>query len=238
MANPVANDDFASFSENEAISGNLLSNDIGGTNGNKFLPFFDGESLAAKKAGQVTDIDGEFGTFHVKADGSYTYTLHEDAKVDFTNGETLSEKITYKISDGLVNTDVAVLHLDIHGVTTGPVAVNDEYTFGENTSISGNVLDNDKPGEYTGNVFLRTVTGDKIGANGVTNIDGQYGTFHFKSDGSFTYDLDQSVKDSLGTGQSVTEELRYYKISDGLGHTDSAKLTLHIDGADASLFGV
>ncbi len=230
MANPVANDDFASFSENDTISGNLLSNDVGGTNGNKFLRFFDGESVLAKKAGQVTDIEGEFGTFHVKADGSYTYTLHEDAKVNFTNGETLSEKITYKISDGLGNTDVAVLHLDIHGVTSGPVAVNDEYTFGENDSISGNVLDNDKPGEYTGNVFFRSVEGTNIAKNGVTNIDGEYGTFHFKSDGSFTYDLDQSVKDSLGAGQSVTEELRYYKISDGLGHTDPAKLTLHIDG--------
>jgi len=236
---PVAGDDYFSFAEDQTIEGNLLSNDLAGSNGVKYLRFFDGQNVLAKKVGQVTDIDGEYGTFHVKADGTFTYTLHDDAKVGFYAGMTLSENLSYKISDGAGNTDVAIFKLDIQGVTVKPVAVDDQFAFSENDTIGGNVLANDTPGE-TGQLFLRSVDGTSIGAKQgsgqVTDVAGEFGTFHFSPDGAFTYDLDAAVKAGLDTGESVTETLKYYKVSDGAGHTDVGVITVKIDGVtDAPL---
>ena len=228
---PVAGDDHYTFTEAQLIGGNMLSNDIAGANGKLYLRDFDGDDVLAKIAGQVTDITGQYGTFHLQADGTWTYTLSDAAKVGFYAGMTLTETMQYKISDGAGHTDVGIFTLDIQGVTTKPVAVDDSFTFGENDAIGGNVLSNDIVGE-TGQLILRSVTGTDIGAKqgAVTDVSGTYGTFHFHADGSFTYDLDPTVKASLNYGQSVTEKLQYYTVSDGAGHTDAATITLTVNG--------
>ena len=231
---PVAGDDHYTFSEDQVIGGNVLANDTPGSNGALYLRSFDGSDVLAKHANQVTDIAGTYGTFHMMADGTWTYTLSDAAKVNFFAGMTYHESVQYKISDGAGHTDAGIFTLDIQGVTVKPHAVDDNYTFGENDAIHGNVLDNDIPGE-TGQLFLRSVTGTDIGAKQgpgqVTDVAGTYGTFHFHADGSFTYDLDPGVKATLNDGQSVTEKLQYYKISDGAGHTDVGTITLTVNGA-------
>ena len=229
-----ATDDVATFKETDVISGNLLSNDTS-ANGNLFLRAFDQEGVDAKKPGQVTQIQGEFGTFFVKADGSYTYVLSDAAKIGFTNGETLTEHVSYKISDGSGHTDVGLFTLNIQGVTQiKPIAVDDHYSFTEGSAIGGNVLDNDIAGD-NGKLFLRQFDGTNVSAKGgldaVTDIAGQYGTFHVKPNGEFTYELTTD----LDAGQNVTETIKYYKISDGNGHTDVGVLTLNIAGTDAHL---
>ncbi|MGR9393937.1 Ig-like domain-containing protein [Rhizobium leguminosarum] len=230
LAKPVAVDDFRSASEDDVISGNLLDNDLAGRSGNMFLRFFDGERVLAKTDGAITDIQGEYGTFHVKADGSYTYTLNEAAKVGFLDGMTLTETIGYKISDGAGNTDVGHFKLDIHGVTS-PVAVDDAFSFREGSEMARNVLANDHAGGTTGTLFLRSVEGTSIpaGQGQTTDVAGAFGTFHFSADGSFTYDLDPAVKAGLNDGEHVTEKLQY-KISDGAGQTDAGVITLTVDG--------
>ncbi|MBY5593479.1 hypothetical protein HFO42_04775 [Rhizobium leguminosarum] len=233
LAKPVAVDDVSSASENDVISGNLLDNDLAGASGNMVLNFFDGARVLAKTAGQTTDIEGEYGTFHVKADGSYTYTLNEAAKAGFVDGMMLTETIGYKISDGSGNTDVGHFKLDIHGATSPPVAVDDAFSFREGSEMARNVLANDHPGE-AGTLFLRSVEGTSIpagqGQGQTTAVAGEFGTFHFAGDGSFTYDLDPAVKAGLNDGGHVTEKLQYYKVSDGAGHTDAGVITLTVDG--------
>ncbi len=153
---PHAADDFDSFYEDAMISGNLLANDTAGANGNKFLRFFDGENVLAKKVGQITDIEGEYGTFHVKADGSYTYDLKEDVKGALEAGQTLVEKIDYKISDGSGNTDVGRFALEIKGVTDGPVPQAILMDFETGTHY-GTLRD------YAGFDFASTNQGDHYG---------------------------------------------------------------------------
>ncbi|WSH64002.1 Ig-like domain-containing protein [Rhizobium ruizarguesonis] len=228
-----ATDDSATFLETDAISGNLLSNDSS-DNGHLFLRAFDGASVGAKSGNsQITEIQGDYGTFFVKPDGSYTYVLSDAAKVNFTNGELLQEKVSYKISDGSGHTDVGLFTLNIQGVTqVKPIAVDDHYSFTEGDAISGNALDNDIAGD-NGHLFLRqfgttTVSGDP---SATTDVAGTYGTFHVKADGTFTYDLAVDV----APGDHVTETVQFYKISDGEGHTDVGVLTLNITGADAEV---
>ena len=230
---PVAGDDNYAFDADQVISGNMLSNDMAGANGQLYLRDFGGQDVLGKQASQVTNIAGTYGTFHLMPDGSFTYTLNDAVKAGLYAGTTLHESVQYKVSDGKGHTDVAIFNLDINGTATRPHAVDDHYTFNENDAISGNVLDNDIPNE-TGQLYLRSVTGTDIGAKHgageVTDVSGQYGTFHFHSDGSFTYDLDPGVAAGLNTGQMVEEKLQYYKISDGKGHTDVGVITLDING--------
>ncbi|MBY5582894.1 Ig-like domain-containing protein [Rhizobium leguminosarum] len=227
-----ATDDSATFLETDAISGNLLANDT--SDGNLFLRFFDQRGVGSKQGNsQVTEIQGDYGTFFVKPDGSYTYVLSDAAKVGFTNGELLQEKVSYKISDGAGHTDVGLFTLNIQGVSqVKPIAVDDNYSFTEGDAISGNALDNDIAGD-NGHLFLRlfgttTVNGDP---SATTDVAGTYGTFHVKADGSFTYDLTADI----APGDQVTETIQFYKISDGEGHTDAGVLTLNITGADAEV---
>ncbi|MGV4794721.1 Ig-like domain-containing protein [Rhizobium sp. F40D2] len=225
-----ATDDTATFLETDAISGNLLSNDSS-DNGHLFLRAFDQQSVGAKQGNsQVTEIQGDYGTFFVKPDGSYTYVLSDAAKVNFTNGELLQEKVSYKISDGSGHTDVGLFTLNIQGVTqVKPIAVDDHYSFNEGSPISGNALDNDIAGD-NGHLFLRQFAGTNVNGNpsATTDVAGTYGTFHVKADGSFTYDLAADI----APGDHVTETIQYYKISDGEGHTDAGVLTLNITGTD------
>ncbi|WP_280950736.1 Ig-like domain-containing protein [Rhizobium sp. R634] len=227
-----ATDDTATFLETDVISGNLLANDT--SDGNLFLRFFDQQSVGAKQGNsQITEIQGDYGTFFVKPDGSYTYVLSDAAKVGFTNGEILQEKVSYKISDGAGHTDVGLFTLNIQGVSqVKPIAVDDSYSFTEGSPIGGNVLDNDIPGD-NGHLFLRQFDGTAVaGANGaVTDIAGTYGTFHVQANGEFTYELTSD----LAPGEQVKETVEYYKISDGEGHTDAGILTLNITGAGAEV---
>ncbi|PDT36388.1 autoaggregation protein [Rhizobium sp. M10] len=225
-----ATDDSVTFAETDVISGNLLSNDSS-DNGRLFLRAFDQQAVGAKGGNsQVTEIQGDYGTFFVKPDGSYTYVLSDAAKIGFTNGETLTERVSYKISDGNGHTDVGVFSLNIQGVTqVKPVAVDDTYSFTEGSPITGNVLDNDIAGD-NGKMFLRQFLNTQVDspADAVTDVAGTYGTFHVKSNGEFTYELNTD----LNADQTYTEVLRYYKISDGEGHTDTALVTLNITGTD------
>ncbi|MBB4438006.1 MULTISPECIES: calcium-binding lectin RapA2 [Rhizobium] len=234
MASPIhATDDSATFKETDVISGNLLSNDSS-DNGHLFLRAFDGASVGAKAGNsQVTEIQGDYGTFFVKPDGSYTYVLSDAAKIGFANGESFQEKVSYKISDGSGHTDVGLFTLNIQGVTqVKPIAVDDHYSFNEGDAIGGNVLDNDIAGD-NGHLFLRQFDGTNVsaksGPDAVTDIAGDYGIFHVKPNGEFTYEL----TGDLAAGQTVTETVQYYKISDGEGHTDAGVLTLNITGTDA-----
>ncbi|MBY5663138.1 autoaggregation protein [Rhizobium leguminosarum bv. viciae] len=227
-----ATDDSATFLETDAISGNLLANDT--SDGNLFLRFFDQKSVGAKQGnGQVTEIQGDYGTFFVKPDGSYTYVLSDAAKIGFTNGELLQEKVSYKISDGAGHTDVGLFTLNIQGVSqVKPIAVDDNYSFTEGDAISGNALDNDIPGD-NGKLFLRQFDGTSVNGDpsATTDVAGTYGTFHVKANGTFTYDLTADI----APGDQVTETVQFYKISDGEGHTDAGVLTLNITGADAEV---
>ncbi|MGO7733785.1 VCBS domain-containing protein, partial [Rhizobium johnstonii] len=56
------------------------------------------------------------------------------------------------------------------------------------------------------------------GQGQTTDVSGEFGTFHFAGDGSFTYYLYPALKAGLDDGDHVTEKLQYYKVSDGAGH--------------------
>jgi autoaggregation protein RapA/B/C len=128
-ARPVAINDVLTFSEDDDyISANLLENDIYAES-QGFLRFFDGVRVDAKESlYQPTIVAGDFGTFTVRPDGRFVYELDQSltAVQNLEPGETLVERLTYKISDGMGETDVATLELTIAGSPTKTVHIDFE----------------------------------------------------------------------------------------------------------------
>ncbi|ARN74373.1 VCBS domain-containing protein [Oceanicoccus sagamiensis] len=98
-------------------------------------------------------------------------------------------------------------------------AVDDKSTATEDqgpAATSGNVLNNDEQGASL------TSSGD---------IAGLYGTYHFHSDGSYTYELDNSKVQSLAEGAKL-EDHAQYTITDAAGNDNTATLKTVITGTN------
>nr|WP_244773251.1 VCBS domain-containing protein [Alysiella crassa]UOP07059.1 VCBS domain-containing protein [Alysiella crassa] len=111
---PAANDDKAEITEDAAsntVTGSLKVNDDFGVDGeaatNPFTP--------------VENAQGQYGSFTIAADGTYTYVLNNEQKEvsDLNKGETLVDTISYTITDGDGDTSTAVLTVTINGNTDG-----------------------------------------------------------------------------------------------------------------------
>jgi VCBS repeat-containing protein len=65
-----------------------------------------------------------------------------------------------------------------------------------------------------------------------TTIAGTYGSLLIHADGSYTYTLDNTnpAVQALGVGQTLPNEVFTYAITDGEGGTDTANLTIRING--------
>ena len=115
VLDPIAIDDYGYSMTGDHVTGNVLLNDYGvGTPYTELhLASFNGVKVGAKTPGQVTTVDGQYGTFTLKADGTYTYQLSDTYKSTDLTHNPLTEKIQYKTADGYGHTDVGTLTLDV-----------------------------------------------------------------------------------------------------------------------------
>jgi VCBS repeat-containing protein len=86
----------------------------------------------------ATDVAGAYGTFHVNADGSYTYTLdNTNARMNaLNNGQTLTDHLTYTVADPSGETSTAELVVTIDGATD-PFSVRPPASTGGNDTLIG-----------------------------------------------------------------------------------------------------
>ncbi|WP_299490863.1 DUF4347 domain-containing protein, partial [Acaryochloris sp. IP29b_bin.137] len=147
---PVATDDDGNTPENQALSGNVLTNDTDADAGETLsVSAVNGE--AANVDQQITLASGALLT--VNADGSYDY--NPNGAFDALNdGETATDSFEYtvtdgnQVSEGVFNEDTGTVNITINGVgaaNSAPDAVDDSFTINENTvltdSVSGNDID-------------------------------------------------------------------------------------------------
>ncbi|WP_448645075.1 Ig-like domain-containing protein [Pseudomonas mediterranea] len=219
-APPVAVDDgLQTVQQGNPASGNVLPNDT------------DPEGNALSVSGfTIAGVSGSFnpgdtatitgvGTLTLNADGSYlftpTSTYHGDVPV-----------LTYSISDGVGGSDSADLTLRVNAP---PVAVDDGLqTVQQGHPASGNVLPNDSDPE--GNPL--SVSGFTVaGVSGSFNpgdsatISG-VGTLTMNADGSYLF---TPLASYFGNVPTVT-----YTLSDGVGGSDSADLTISVNSKPAA----
>jgi VCBS repeat-containing protein len=108
-------------------------------------------------------------------------------------------------------------------VNQGPVAEDDANSVKEDAapnSVSGNVLSNDTDAD-----------GDSLSVTSTGTFSLAHGSLVINADGSYSYTLNNSdpAVNALNDGDTLIEAFTY-TVSDGNGGTDSAKLTITING--------
>lgn len=148
---PVANDDTAETTQGTAVSGNVLTNDTpeGGLTLNT-------TPTTAPAHGEVV----------LQTNGDFTYT----PAAGFVGTDTF----TYEACDAVPACGTAVATITVN--STGPDAIDDEFTMAVNTAVTGNVLTNDT--HPNGD----TLTVDTTPVTAPTN-----GTVVLQANGDFTY---------------------------------------------------
>lgn len=240
MAKPDAKDDFGAISVYDSdgkVKGNLLANDD--PNGSNIkVAYFDGVYVGPK--GGTNTIQGDYGTFTVYENGSYTYKLDKTnpAVMALAPGEELREVVGYKITNPSGQTDYAWFVMTISGTPTRPDAVDDVFAALPNGVVLNNVLSNDS--DPNGDP-IQVVSAGRAGnmivmQDGVPLVvEGTYGTLTINKDGSFSYDLNETDPDylALAPGQKATDVFQYkiwdFHVED---NTDSAYLKFDVTGGD------
>ena len=233
---PVASADAVGVGEDDvaATTGNLLANDSDVDVGDALSV-----TSVQTEAGTVTAIDpaggavgitlAMGGVLTIAADGSYSYSPNGEFG-SLAAGQTASETVTYTVSDGNGGTDTAVVTFTVVGTNDGPVAVADVGTTDENTVLSvpaNGVLSNDSDPD-AGDTFTVTAVQGVMSSVGsqITLASGALLTMN--SDGSYSYDPNGQFQ-SLMTGETATDTFNY-TITDSQGATDTATVTVTIDG--------
>ncbi len=231
---PSALPDTTSVTEDSAqnpVSGNALNNDSDPDNDDLTVVRVEG---AAGNVGQ--NVAGNYGTFRLNANGSYSYTLNNsNPTVDALNsGETLTDTFDYTISDSELSASSTV-RITIRGAgndnnNAPPIAFPDANSVREDRNpnpVSGNVLNNDTDAD---NDTLTVVNVRGQAANVGTNVTGNYGTLRINANGGYTYTLDNSnsTVNALDNGETLTDSFSY-TASDGRAN-NSTSLVVTING--------
>ena len=175
-----------------AVTGNVLANDS---------DIDHGTVLQVANAGTWA---GAYGSLSIAQDGSYRYTLNnEAANVQGLNaGETVLDTFTYVATDGIEGV-ASTLAITIAGANDAPVVTADVALVSEDgvPAASGNVLANDSDADSGAHL--------SVAAPGA--YTGAYGTLVLAQDGSYTYSLDNALASvqSLAAGQSVIDRFDY-----------------------------
>ncbi|WP_208294549.1 VCBS domain-containing protein [Nitratidesulfovibrio liaohensis] len=183
---------------------------------------------------------------------SYKYTLYDNVNHTFPDGTETGDVIPISVTD--VSGDSAYASLTITIVDDHPIAHDNVAWVTEDGGHDWNPYTHDEASGnvITGNIFwLPELGDDQQGADGakVSNIkfgfhsegvdadgehiNGLYGTLFIKADGSYTYELNNhnDAVQHLIPGETL-KEVFTYTLKDGDGDTDTAKLTININGAN------
>jgi VCBS repeat-containing protein len=231
-------------------SGNVLANDTD-VDGN-------GEVLSVTGVNQGSSVgligsgfNGTYGVLTLNADGSYSYlldNLNPQVQALRSNADTLTETFTYQIRDLAGATSSATLTITIRGANDNPVASDDSAvaveaggTFNGTPGVNpgGNVLTNDNDVDANDAKLVTGIrTGSEAAGGTFTNVvgaqtfTGLYGTLTLNTDGTYSYVINNSLAavQALKVGDSLVETFTY-RLRDIAGATDTAQLSIRIDGA-------
>ena len=160
------------------------------------------------------DLAGTYGTFHVSADGSWTYTGN-GAHNELTAGQRVSDSITVTSADGTGTGSITVNITgtnDLATVSSATTAVS-ESNAATSLNASGKLAIADAD------------TGEAVVV--ARDVAGTYGTFHVSADGTWTY-TGNGAHDELTAGQKVSDSITV-KSADG---TASGVITVNITGTN------
>lgn len=219
---PAANADTGNVVQGQSSTGNVITNDKSGADGWKS----GGAVVDVEQSGKTTTTSGDnytietdLGTLTLNKNGTYTY----EAKPG-VGGAGVQDVFTYRVEDGDGDQVTTTLTINISD-NTPPEANNDFAETDEDTPVSGNLLTNDKdPDGDPITVTEITVGGTTTkvptdGSNITITVPGK-GKIRVNKNGGYTFTPNPGV-----TGKIPDIG---YKITDGNGGDDTAKLSINV----------
>ncbi|PLX39346.1 MAG: hypothetical protein C0606_02125 [Hyphomicrobiales bacterium] len=173
-------------------------------------------------------LDNAGGAFTIDNDGRLT--VADGSLLDFDSHPTLD--ITVEVTDGAGLTYSETFTVAVADVNHAPTAQDDVISTDEGTAVSGNVFaDNgngvDSDPDANDSLTVTAVNGRAASVgNRIALSSGALLTLN--ADGTFAYDPNGRFE-GLGTGESATDSFTYI-VSDGNGGTDTATVTVTING--------
>ena len=198
---PTANDD----------NGGGTDEDTSFTTANVLANDSDSENDALSVNG--VDTTGTRGSVTSNNDGTFAYD--PNGRFEYLAvGETAVDSFDYTVSDGDL-TDTATVTVTINGVNDAPAAVADNAATDEATAVTISVLGNDSDPDTSDTLSVTGVI--TTGTQGVVTLGGGV---QYDPNGAFDY---------LDAGATATDVFTY-TVSDGRGGTDTAVVTITING--------
>ena len=189
---PTVVADTATVAEDNAVSGNVLTNDSDVEGSALSITEFtvDGQTLAAGSTATLTDK----GTLSLAANGAYTFT-------PVANWNGTVPVLTYTVTDGTA-TSTSTLAITVTAVNDAATLGNDSATALEDNAATGNVLTNDSDveGALTVSSFAISGVTGTFTAGTTATLAGK-GTLTIAANGAWTF---TPVANWNGTVPTVT----------------------------------
>ncbi len=200
---PLAVNDSGITSEDDILSGNVLSNDSD-PDSNDALSVTSYDAVSAQGAQVIIDADGNF---------SYDPTQSVDVQA-LNADETILDNFHYSISDEGGNVASATANITVSGINDAPLAVSDNFNSSENetliVSAGTGILANDFDSEQS--PLSATLVDDVIN-----------GTLSLNADGSFTY---------IHNGGEASDDSFSYRADDGSASSQITMVTISLTGVN------
>ncbi|WP_257243083.1 beta strand repeat-containing protein [Desulfovibrio legallii] len=197
---------------------------------------------------------GQYGSFTLAADGTYTYTLNNNLAAVQALGvnETLTETLSYTVSDGHGGTASNSLTITISGTNDAPVISTNGWsnsavvTEDGTASISGTATVTDvDDASHTFTLSAGAITGQTLYVLAADNeqgytvsaespADNDYlGTLSVDGNGSYSFTLNNAAASVQGlkAGQTISVSAAVV-VSDGYGDTGSQNISFTINGTN------
>ncbi|TYB74553.1 tandem-95 repeat protein, partial [Bizionia saleffrena] len=187
--NPIddANDDIATTDEDTAVTIDVIDNDgFQGVYGTDY---------------EVTDATAPAnGTLVINPDGTITYT--PDA--DFNGTDTFDYTVTVTNSDGSTTTETATVTIMVTPVNDAPVAVDDNYTVSEESTVILTPLDLDS--DIDGDILsIVSINGTLLTPGTVQVITTPNGTVNIDAAGVITFTPSDNYNGTETFGYVITD---------------------------------
>ncbi|WP_050928180.1 Ig-like domain-containing protein [Aestuariivita boseongensis] len=177
-------------------------------------------------------VQGTYGTFTISASGEWTYTLTESLEglnaPEAEGGASAIETFTVQVSDGNGGVDQQVITINLVGDNDLPVFDT------ELSTDTGEVTEDSDDIAATGTMIATDVdSADPVWSNltGGDTIQGTYGALQIQANGSWTYELDPELSDSLGDSDVETDSFTV-RASDGDGGEIQRTIQITVNGSN------
>ena len=206
---PVANADAASIDEDTATAIDVLANDT------------DPDQGAVLAAGAVAARSAQGAALSLDATGRLLYDPRGAAALQkLAAGETLTDSFTYTVRDVFGLASTGTVTVQVAGRNDAPVAAADTATTDEDSTVLVAVLANDRDPD----------AGAVLGVGAVQGTSDLGAAVTIQPDGRVLYDpRGAATLQALTFGQNATDRFTY-TVSDGLGGTASASVTVAVVG--------